>query len=413
MHHLSCINFSWKGQHAFIKNKSTFTNLLITYSSVINAIDSGALVDVVYIDCTAAFDSISYSVLIDRLGSIGINTYILRWISNYLTDRNYSVKIGSSYSDLFSITNGVPQGSALGPILFNLYIHNILMTNLHPNTFVIAYADDIKLYRKITCDQDCLFLQQDLDTIVDNLTAINLSVNLKKTCFIRFGHSHHPLFSYNILGSSITNTDMTRDLGVIVTNDLSWTSHTLNQISKASKILAWYWRILPMRDVNLFSKIYKIYIQCHTDYASSLVYPVFKKDRILIDRPLRKFSKYIGTLSTLSFSKRLFALNLWDHKIRTIYRDMVDVFKILNNVYDMDNYQIFKLSHNYSTRGHTKKLYKEKFRLTNTNLFFTYRVINFWNSLPSDIVGCGNIAGFKARLRIFLTNYDGDFFDYN
>src|SRR5277367_2944952 len=102
-----------------------------------------------------------------------------------------------------------------------------------------------------------------------------------------------------------------------------------------------------------------------------LVYPVFKKDRILIDRPLHKFSKYIGTLSTLSFSKRLFALNLWDHKIRTIYRDMVDVFKILNNVYDIDNYQIFKLSHNCSTRGHTKKLYKEKFRLTNTNLFFT------------------------------------------
>lgn len=411
--HLDHINFSWKFQHAFIKGKSTFTNLLITYSTIINSIDQGQAVDVIYLDCSAAFDSISHSVLLDRLKSIGLNTYIISWIANFLTDRSYCVKIGNAFSDFYPINKGIPQGSALGPILFNLYIQHILSTDLHSNSFIIAYADDIKIFRIISNHQDHRSLQHDLDVITNKLYSVNLKINLNKTCFIRFGQAPNISANYHIWGTAIPCVDSIRDLGVLVSTDLSWSTHTAAQVSKASKILAWYWKILPLKDPCLFSKVYKIYIQCFFDYSSSLVYPIFIKDRTLRDKPLRKFSKYLSNFSAFSFSDRLTHLNLWPLNLRIIYRDMVEVYKILNHHYFLDDFCILTLSHNTTTRGHKNKLYKNKFRLSSTGFFFTHRVTSFWNNLPTHIIDCNSLPTFRKSLYNYLCTYNGDMYAYS
>ena len=89
------------------------------------ALDSGLQVDAIYTDFSEAFDRVNHVIRLAKLEALGITGPLLRWMESYLTGRTQRVNIKGTYSGLFAITSGVPQGSHLGRLLFNIFVNDI------------------------------------------------------------------------------------------------------------------------------------------------------------------------------------------------------------------------------------------------------------------------------------------------
>jgi retron-type reverse transcriptase len=147
---LSSNNIISKAQHGFQSGKSTETQLLASlniWTKGLNEKIKGELgfnVDVVYLDFKKAFDSVSHVKLLSVLEKMGISGQLLLWIKDFLSNRTQSVKINDSLSVEKPVLSGVPQGSLIGPILFNAYINDLPLI-LSNKTDIFLYADDAKL----------------------------------------------------------------------------------------------------------------------------------------------------------------------------------------------------------------------------------------------------------------------------
>lgn len=131
-------------QFGFSKNKSTEMALLEQKEFILSHFEKQMLVLGIYVDFSKAFDCIHHCTLLKKLEIYGIRGHFLQLIQSYLSHRQQFVKIESYQSDLKSIIRGVPQGSILGPLLFNIYINDL--TNICTKSKYILYADDASIF---------------------------------------------------------------------------------------------------------------------------------------------------------------------------------------------------------------------------------------------------------------------------
>ena len=131
----------------------------------LSEIEEGHEIEAVFFDLTKAFGSVPHKQLICKLESIGLNSYLIHWISNYLTNRRQSVVLNGETSTPLPVISGVPQGSVLGPLLFLLYINDINDLKLSRGSKLVLYADNILLYRTIHSADEYDLLQQDINSL--------------------------------------------------------------------------------------------------------------------------------------------------------------------------------------------------------------------------------------------------------
>ena len=145
----------------FLKKHSTSSNLLESLNDWTISLSNHRTVVVAYIDFQKAFDSVSHPKLLHKLSSYRINGNLYYWISAFLSDRRQQVKVGSSSSTPCNVISGVPQGSVIGSLLFNLFINDVT-DHLDSTSTTKIFADDIKIYTELINHNSFLKYQIDL-----------------------------------------------------------------------------------------------------------------------------------------------------------------------------------------------------------------------------------------------------------
>jgi hypothetical protein len=154
-------------------------------------------VGAIYFDLTSAFDPVPHTLLLHKLSALGFTDGYVNWMRSYLTNRQLQVRIGDATSSPFEVLSGVPQGSVLGPLLFNFYI-NVLCGSIKHSRYLL-FSDYIKIYRVVSSPEDCNLLQSDIDSICGWCATNYMKLNVDKTKVITFSRKTNTLiYGYKI-----------------------------------------------------------------------------------------------------------------------------------------------------------------------------------------------------------------------
>ena len=151
-----------------------------------------------------------------------------------------------------------------------------------------------------------------------------------------------------------------RDLCVLFNSDLNFENHMNNVVNKVNSIIGLIRRKFTYMDKSLFLTLYKSLIRSHLDYGNLVYFPVTKKYKQLIENAQRRATRLVPELRGLSYPERLRELNLSTLEYRRKRFDLIQVYKIVHKVDNIDMNMFFKFADNSGTRGHDLKLYKPK-----------------------------------------------------
>ena len=153
--------------------------------TISKSLDSGDYVLGVFLDLSKAFDTVNHDILLKKLTNMGIRGVAHKWFTSYLSNRSQYVSYNKTSSDVCNINCGVPQGSILGPLLFLIYIND--MVNVSTSLLPILFADDTNVFLSGKNVNDLLnAMNLELEKISDWINCNKLSLNVSKTHYMVF-----------------------------------------------------------------------------------------------------------------------------------------------------------------------------------------------------------------------------------
>jgi ribonuclease P/MRP protein subunit RPP40 len=384
-------------QHGFVKGKSCLTNLLEFFEKVTDWVDNGEPVDVIYLDFQKAFDKVPHKRLLHKAKNMGIEGELLCWLQDWLKDRKQRVCLAGEYSEWAEVTSGVPQGSVLGPLLFLIYINDIDegITNK-----LLKFADDTKLFGKVGTMEDIGRLREDLAKLVIWSKEWLMLFNVDKCKVMHVGYNN-PKAEYKMEEGVLQRICEEMDLGIIVQDNLKCAGQCAKVVKTANRVMGMIKRTFGNFSRNIIVKLYKSLIRPRLEYAIQAWMPHLKKDIDLIESVQRRVTRLVVGSKGKGYEDRLQMLGLKTLETRRIRGDLIEVFKILRGIDNVDERLFFSKAIS-NTRGHDLKLYKHSCRLDCRKYCFSHRVVEIWNKLPDSAVTCITVNSFKNRIDKFM-----------
>ena len=359
--HLSLNNLLLPNQYGFLPGRSSQSQLLHCLDQWYSSYFSNTIEYVTYTDISKAFDTVSHHKLIVVLRSFGINTFVTDWIQNFLTNRTQVVRINKSVSHPLPILSGVPQGSVLGPLLFILFINDIIqIIQLQHNTNFALFADDTKIVSTNPSK-----LQSSINSFSDTITTFQLNLAAQKCFVLPIGKSNLqknilPPNNFTIDHTDLQFEDYAKDLGIYISKDLKWEIHVKKVVQQAS--FSSYQIIKSFRSKNIWTlmKLYKSYVRPKLEYNTPVWSPYLSKDINAVEKVQKRFTKIVCRRCNIPFSSyndRLAKLNLLSLQNRRVRFDLITLYKIFNNRSDLNFNSFFILQNSpYVLRNNSLKI---------------------------------------------------------
>ena len=231
--------------------------------------------------------------------------------------------------------SGIPQGSVLGPLLFLIYI-NDLPDNIRSKS--LLFADDTKIFREITCKEDAVELQSDIDSLDKWSKKWLLSFNLTKCHVLTIGKVFNIQCTqrYKLSNQELEHVFEEKDLGVIIDADLKFEEHISSKVNKANALVGLIRRTFSFLDATLFKKLYVSFVRPHLEYAQVVWSPYLKKYKNMLENVQIRATKLVDGMASIPYHERLKALKLPTLAYRRARGDMIEIFKHIH-IYDKNS----------------------------------------------------------------------------
>ena len=388
-------------QYGFLKGRNTVLQLIKIFDMWTDMLEEGGQIDVIYTDLEKAFDKVPHNRLLLKLQSYKINIDLIDWIRSFLSNRNLRVKINNTFSNWFPVLSGIPQGSILGPLLFIIYI-NDLPEECDLVSHIFLYADDAKFFRHIKSPADNKDLQISIDKVQTWTKKWQLKLNIDKCTAVSYGRhvdtSHVYYLNNGVSDLPLQRLESFKDLGVTFDSNLSFKYHIAEKINKANSMLGIIKRNFTGIKYDAFLLLYKTLVRSHLEYANSVWNPHHTQDIKALEQVQMRATKILPSLKNKPYHQRLRILNLPTLKFRRQRGDMIEVYKILNGIYDNSVKPNIPISSESYTRGNSLKIVNHRCHYDLRKYSFCNRITNVWNSLPNDIVTASSVNSFKNKL---------------
>ena len=305
------------------------------------------------------------------------------------------------------VDSGVPQGSVLDPLAFIVFINDIDdLTRLI--TIMNKFADDTKLGNIVTSQSDIDDLQKCIDDLVSWAEAWGMQFNVKKCKVMHIGRNN-PKAQYTMNGTVLESTDEERDIGVNVHKSLRPSKQCTESARRANAVLGQISRAFHYRNKYTFIDLYKQYVRPHLEFAVPAWSPWTQGDREVLEKVQRRAVRMVSGLRGTTYEEKLAEIGILTLEERRLQYDLVQTFKIIRGFNKVDLTTWFTSVGDNPARitrdtSDPLNIVRQVARTEIRRHFFSNRVIDHWNSLPSEIKMSRSVFSFKLYITNMLLN---------
>lgn len=389
-------------QFGFRKGVGTEDALIELTSHLYDQLDKHKKLIAGFLDIRKAYDSIDHNILLTQLNNIGLKHNTLQWFKTYLTDRQQMTKLTDFTSQPITCpAYSIPQGTILGPVLFNIYINNLPKVS---KGLVFCYADDACIiYSGNDWTSTFNIARQDLTNLHNWYHSMSLQLNLTKTNYMTFSinsagqpspNTHLEIPSFNNRLITLDRVQDTRYLGVQIDQHLKWTAHTRNVIQKLRHLMYVFSNLRRVCGKKIIRMVY------HALAQSLLQYCICSWG-----------AGYDNTLNPLRRTQNIL-LRIILHKDRLFPTD--ELYSILN-VFTLTNIYFYKLTlysikyqhkwtvntNPHNTRQHGQ-IQTRKVQKSLTYRHFIYLGPKLFNTIPTDLKQTNTLLLLKYKTKEWI-----------
>ena len=390
-------------QSGFKPGDSTVNQMIDIYHTIASAIDNGKEVRSVFCDISKAFDRVWHQGLLSKLHSIGIRGKLLLWLQSYLQHRKQRVFIHGKTSQFKELSAGVPQGSVLGPLLFIIFINDIV-EEITCN--IRLFADDTSLSITVEDPESAArIINEDLNKIHAWATKWLVTFNPTKTKTVTFSTKRvkvdHPPLKFG--GTTLEQVQSHKHLGIVLSADCKWKQHVDHICSKAGKALNALRKLKYILDRRTLEQMYDSYIQPLLDYGDTIWCGITQTDQCKIEAIHLEAARIItgaprGTshseLYTELFWKPLWHRQKWHVSIQ-LYKMIKHLTPpYLSNMVPRQNNETHGV--NLRNANHLRHVAARTNILYNS---FLPQSVRHFNSLPNDVKESNTVNEFKRKTK--------------
>ena len=406
-------------QFGFRRHRSTTDQLLHITSNIYSAFDKRVHCDGIFLDFSKAFDRVDHQIILQSVAG-WCSSSASDWVRTFISNRTMRVKVGQSMSQLQFLSAGVPQGSHLGPLLFNLSVNSL--SDAPSNSKLTLFADDANLLSiskpSIPLPTYVSKLQSDVDECTNWANTHAAILNVSKCKHVPFSRPTVPAQVntssrvVTMAGSPLSRASEHRHLGVLLTPALNFDRHISSITNKYRSrvfLLCNMSAFLPSHVINL---LYKCYVRPTLEYAIPIWFPslstlqcnkltklqataarnyIFARDKARPDwlTPKKKLNA-LSRWESLQWRRQILALVYFHHVFYKFPAVLIE--------------NAFLVSH--STRHPTSILLPRSSAYISKSFLFLLSIA--WNKLPEDVRSFTSPCKFNKAVRRYYNNFQFD-----